>query len=227
MSITTKLIAWARGRVGQKVGAGECWDLVNSALLAAGAKGSEDFGTIGDDVDYIWGDEVALNAAQAGDIVQTRDHVVTTTIKSPVSSTPTARKRAARTGTFRRLKRRAHHSAIITSLLDKNGTLATLEQNVPIRSGKVVQSVAPQRARRTVGHDEEGRAEGRPIRAPSKEVDGDDHHRDDDHGDRHHQASIRPVANARHHAKQGPAVPQRNGGWAERPRRAPFSATPE
>ena len=136
MSITTKLIAWARGRVGQKVGAGECWDLVNSALVAAGAKGSEDFGTIGDDVDYIWGDEVALNAAQAGDIVQTRDHVVTTTVKTRIRFADGTEEDGDEDT---KIEKRPHHSAIVASLLDKHGTLVTLEQNVEPK-GMVVQN---------------------------------------------------------------------------------------
>lgn len=134
MSVASQVIAWARGRVGQKVGAGECWDLANSALLAGGAHGSEYFGTIGEDVDYIWGEEVALNSVQAGDIVQTRDHVVTKTV---VVTTvyPDGEKGSEETSTD---EERPHHTAIVTSLLDKNGTFATLEQNVEPK-GKIVQ----------------------------------------------------------------------------------------
>lgn len=134
MSIATKVIAWARGRNGQKVGAGECWDLVNSALLASGAHGSEYFDTIGDDVDYIWGEEIALNSVQAGDILQTRDHVVTTT--TAVHTVFKDGEEALQEDSP--FEERPHHSLIVTSLLDQNGTLATLEQNVKPK-GKVVQ----------------------------------------------------------------------------------------
>lgn len=135
MTIAQSIVTWARGRVGKKIGRGECWDLVNSAALAAGAQGSEYFGTIGDDVDYIWGDEVELSAVQIGDLIQTRDHLTTwtddVTIKY-LGDQPDDGDIA------HRYLPRPHHSLIVTSLLDRDGALATLEQNIDPK-GKVVQ----------------------------------------------------------------------------------------
>ena len=134
MSVGSQAITWARGKLGKQVGAGECWDLANSAIVAAGGKGSEYYGTIGDDVDYIWGDAVSLNSVQAGDIIQTRDHV--TTITTKVTTTyPDGEEGEDESYTT---ENRPHHTAIVTSLLDKNGTLATLEQNIQPKD-KVVQ----------------------------------------------------------------------------------------
>lgn len=135
MTIAQNMVTWARARIGQTVGAGECWDLANAALVAAGAHGSEHFGTIGPDIDYIWGTVVALNAVEAGDIIQTRDHVVR------VTTVVTTRYPDDSEGFDERFVElgRPHHTAIVTSLLDANGTFATLEQNVD-PGGRVVQT---------------------------------------------------------------------------------------
>ena len=134
MTIGQNIINWARGRVGKKVGRGECWDLVNSAAIAGGAQGSEYFGTIGDDVDYIWGEEIDLSAVQAGDLIQTRDHKTTWTYDVTITyadgSPPGG-------DVDHKYVPRPHHSLIVTALLDRDGALATLEQNVEPK-GKIV-----------------------------------------------------------------------------------------
>ena len=135
MTLATDIIAWARGRLGQTVDAGECWDLSNSALVASGAHGSEHFGTIGEDVDYIWGTAITLNAVRAGDVIQTRNHVTTTTV-SIVTRYADNQEGSSETEST---EERPHHTAIVTALLDRNGTLATLEQNVE-PGGRVVQT---------------------------------------------------------------------------------------
>lgn len=83
-TLNQKVILWASGKVGQRVGAGECWDLANSALKYAGAGTSSDFGPTGDDADYVWGNAVDLKDALPGDILQYRDYVQTTTTKTEV-----------------------------------------------------------------------------------------------------------------------------------------------
>jgi hypothetical protein len=134
MTIAQDMINWARGRLGKQVGAGQCWDLVNSAAIAAGAHGSEHFGTIGPEIDYIWGDEVDLSSVQIGDLIQTRDHKTTWTYDITI----TYADKTTGGDIDHAYLPRPHHSAIVTSLFDRDGALATLEQNIDPK-GEVVQ----------------------------------------------------------------------------------------
>ena len=84
-TLNAKALQWASGQVGKQIGAGECWDLANKALLQAGAGTSSDFGPMGPDDDYIWGDEIALKDVLPGDILQYRDYEMTTTTTTDVT----------------------------------------------------------------------------------------------------------------------------------------------
>jgi hypothetical protein len=142
-----KIVVWARGKLGKKVGAGECWDLAEQSLKQAGAMTSHDLGPVASDTDYVWGDPVAgVKDVQPGDIIQLRDHEAeTVTVKDyvlPDGSTWTETKSS--------VAKRGHHTAIANGMLDRNGALKTLEQHVKPK-GDVVQnktlqtrSLAPQ-----------------------------------------------------------------------------------
>jgi hypothetical protein len=69
-SLTTnqKVVVWARGKLGHKIGRGECWDLGEAALKQAGASTSSDLGPLGADTDYVWGDPIDLSKVEPGDI---------------------------------------------------------------------------------------------------------------------------------------------------------------
>ena len=119
------VLVWASGKAGQSVGAGECWDLANSALLKAGAGTSSDFGPTGDDADYIWGDEVSdLKDALPGDILQYRDYSQTTTTTTTAVFKDASEQWDESTAEIGR----PHHTAII-SKNSGNGALTVLEQN--------------------------------------------------------------------------------------------------
>lgn len=81
-TINQKVLVWARGKLGQKVGRGECWDLADRALHHAGGQSST---TVGKDDDYIWGDRVDLKDVQLGDVLQFSDFIVTTVTKTESS----------------------------------------------------------------------------------------------------------------------------------------------
>ena len=137
MGLTTnqKVLVWAQGKLGKKVGAGECWDLGEAALKQAGAQTSNDLGPVGDDSDYIWGDEIDIKDVQSGDILQFRDHEVTTTTDTeyvfPDGSSETKTESAT--------SERGHHTAIANGKLDAGGVVKTLEQNIEPKD-KVVQN---------------------------------------------------------------------------------------
>jgi hypothetical protein len=117
-SLGAKVLQFARDRVGQRVGDGECFALADQALRAAGAKSAADFGPVTADGDYVWGSAVAAVASvQAGDIVQFRNYVYT-------------RREENDEGWQESSEERPHHTAIVVSN-DGNGMLTVIEQNAP------------------------------------------------------------------------------------------------
>lgn len=88
-----KIMVWAKGRVGKQVGRGECWDLGEEALKQAGAMTSNDLNpgvdqSTFEDLDYVWGDEITnLKDVQRGDILQIRDHLITTITVTEIAFT--------------------------------------------------------------------------------------------------------------------------------------------
>ena len=119
------VLLWATGKSGQKVGAGECWDLANSALKNAGAGSSADFGPMGPNDDYIWGDEVPdLKDVLPGDILQYRDYSQTTTTTTDV----TFKDGTGPVDDPSVSIDHAHHTAIVKTN-PGNGALTVLEQN--------------------------------------------------------------------------------------------------
>ena len=136
LTLAQKELTWAQGQLGKKVGQGECWDFAEQALAQAGAQTSTDLGPVGDDIDYIWGDlRNDAKDIQAGDILQLRDWVVTTTTTTDYTYPDNSTDEDIDTQTLTR----PHHTAIAKGQIDANGVLKTFEQNVD-PSGKVVQN---------------------------------------------------------------------------------------
>ncbi len=123
-TLNQKVVVWASGQVGKQIGAGECWDLANSALLQAGAKTSSDLGPTGDDDDYVWGTVVDPKDALPGDVIQYRDWEMTTTTRTEVTFSDDSGWFDAPTSTVGH----AHHTSIVTTN-PGNGALTVLEQN--------------------------------------------------------------------------------------------------
>ena len=128
-TISQKAIIWARGRLRQQVGAGECWDLADQALRNAGGKSSTS--TDWDD-DYVWGTAIELKDVVPGDVLQFRDYVVTTNTDVTTSFADGSETDESTEETVER----PHHTAIV----DGNpgaGWLSILEQNVAPLGKKV------------------------------------------------------------------------------------------
>jgi hypothetical protein len=112
-----RVVSFARDKIAQKVGRGECFDLVDQALRNAGAKSAADFGNVTPNADYVWGTAVGLSDAQRGDIIQFRNYRYDRTIDTT-------------TGTDTDFQERPHHTAIVERI-DGEGAITVLEQNVP------------------------------------------------------------------------------------------------
>jgi len=123
-TLNQKIIQWASGQVGKQIGAGECWDLANSALLKAGAGTSSNFGPTGPDDDYVWGDEVDLKDTLPGDVLQYRDFEMTTTTSTDVTFADGSGYVDEPSVTVGH----PHHTSIVSQNAG-NGVLTVLEQN--------------------------------------------------------------------------------------------------
>ncbi|WP_128564302.1 hypothetical protein [Methylobacterium crusticola] len=137
LTVNQKVVNWTKGNLGTKIGRGECWDLGEQALKNAGAQTSNDLGPVGEDTDYIWGDSIpSVKDVRPGDILQIRDHVITTiTVTKYVFTDGTSLEE-----TREHTAQRGHHTAIVSSSPDSNGVISTYEQHVKPR-GDVVQSL--------------------------------------------------------------------------------------
>jgi len=135
LTINQKIVVWARGKLGKKIGKGECWDLGEQALKQAGAQTSNDLGLVEKDTDYIWGKLKDIKDVEPGDILQLRDHVVKRTIVTKY----TYPDESWWEDTREEKATRGHHTTIVNSKLDTNGVVRTFEQHVkPL--GNVVQN---------------------------------------------------------------------------------------
>lgn len=124
-----KVLAFAEGKIGRRVGKGTCWDLPNEALSHAGAQSSS---TTGAHDNYTWGVEVPLRQAAPGDILQFRDHVITTKVVTRITF-----KNGSKEEHWKEARQeRGHHSAIVAA--NNGDTFEILEQNVKPK-GRVVQ----------------------------------------------------------------------------------------
>ena len=142
LALGQKVVTYARGKLGQKVGPrGECFDLADAALGAAKSKSAKDFGTVTESANYVWGDEIDAKDAAPGDILQFRDYVITiTTTVLTITKKPgftEGSRRETNTATIER----PHHTAIVESN-NGDGKLTVLEQNF-MHVKKVKRSVIP------------------------------------------------------------------------------------
>jgi hypothetical protein len=124
VSIAERVTAFARQRLTQSVGNGQCFTLADRALAAAGAMSAADFGEISPDADYVWGSPVSLADLRPGDLVQFRDYAFTRTVVTD---------NASGTSTAETGGDRPHHTAIVEQV-GAGGAVTVLEQNAPVGS---------------------------------------------------------------------------------------------
>jgi hypothetical protein len=119
-----EVVGFAEAHLGQKVGSGECTDLVDAAYAAAGAESESQLGPTGPTANYVWGTLVgtvttanhSLAGILPGDVIQFSDVTLVHTTTYPNGSWYTTTKTAE------------HHTAIVESI--SGSTINVLEQNV-------------------------------------------------------------------------------------------------
>ena len=126
-SMADQIVGYARHRIGQHVGDGQCFALADNALRGAGAKSAADFGTVTPTADYVWGTSVNLSDVRIGDVIQFRNYHYLKRVDND-------------DGSFREDGGgRPHHTAIVERV-DGNGAITVLEQNFegsPVRRSQL------------------------------------------------------------------------------------------
>jgi len=120
-NIADQIVGYARRQQGSRVGKGECFDLVDTALRGAKAKSAADYGKISRNADYTWGTPVTLTGLQSGDVIQFRNYSYDSTVVTKTDKATTTEEVG---------QDRPHHSAIVESV-GENGAVTVLEQNAP------------------------------------------------------------------------------------------------
>ncbi|WP_156317692.1 hypothetical protein [Cypionkella psychrotolerans] len=126
-------IAFAQRQSG-RYGDGECWTLIEAALVGAGGKSSiPQTPNFGPSVSYVWGTAINVAALQAGDVVQYQNYAWTQTTRIDVTSPDGT----SFSENFRTEGRGLpHHSGLVISVISP-GMVEVIEQNIPPRSGPV------------------------------------------------------------------------------------------
>lgn len=126
-------VAFAQRQNG-RYGDGECWTLVEAAIVAAGGKSSiPQTPNFGPNVSYVWGTAINVAALQVGDVVQYQGYTWTQTTRIDVTSPDGT----SFSENFRTEGRGLpHHSGLVISVISP-GMVEVIEQNIPPRSGPV------------------------------------------------------------------------------------------
>jgi hypothetical protein len=109
---------WATSKLGTRVPAGECFDLLDKALRETGHKSAADFGTVTPSANYVWGDSITVGNLAAGDLIQFLAYRINVSVTWEDGATWTGD------------ETRPHHSAIVDSV-GAGGEVVILEQNAP------------------------------------------------------------------------------------------------
>jgi len=128
LTLNQKVLEFARAKLGQQVGTGECWDLAEDAVTQSGGESSKTLtgvtGKAFKSADYKWGTEVKLDTAQPGDVLQFKGHSFD-------------EKTTQSNGWTSESQTRGHHTAIVEKNLG-DGRLIILEQHVRPAGSKQV-----------------------------------------------------------------------------------------
>lgn len=103
---SSQIVQFASNNLGQRVGDGQCFALVDQALRSIGARSASDFGDITPTANYVWGREVTIDLVQAGDAIQFQNYSFQETITTRVTNPDGSSSEETET----RSESRPHHS---------------------------------------------------------------------------------------------------------------------
>lgn len=113
---------------------GECWTLVEDAVVGNGGKSSIGLTpNFGKDVSYVWGTTVNVQALQAGDVLQFVRYVWRKTTRVDVNSPDGT---SFSENFWDEGRGMPHHSAMVVRVIS-TGIVEVIEQNIPPKTGPV------------------------------------------------------------------------------------------
>lgn len=114
---------------------GECWTLVEDAIVGAGGRSSRgQTPNFGPNASYVWGTVVQVNALQAGDVLQFNRYDWTRTVTVDVTNPDGSG--SEDTTDAQEFRGMPHHSAIVVRVVSL-GIVEVVEQNIPPVTGGV------------------------------------------------------------------------------------------
>lgn len=120
-----QILSFLQQRINQQIGDGECYTSVHTALGNANLKSAPDYGRITPTADYVWGREIRIEQARAGDVIQFRNFKVTITTRTDIRNADGSSSWNESTETHER--GRPNHSAVIG---ETGSPITLLESNV-------------------------------------------------------------------------------------------------
>ena len=136
MSLSEDVLREAKTYIGKKAGQrGECFDLADVSLQAAGAKTASDYKPVHENDDYIWGTEIQLNEIVGGDILQMRGYLMERTVDKEISiNFPDGDGIDYYDDHVDKVEHKNNHTAV-TSSAATMGKLTVLDQNIDRGTG--------------------------------------------------------------------------------------------
>lgn len=134
MGDKAKELKFATDKLGSTVGSGECFDLADQALTAAGFKSAAAYGKITPTANYKWGTWKNQGSAASGDVIQFLNYRYAKTVKVVTEKDTGKGIQIDEQETYEE-QSRPHHTAIVESVATDEegktfGAAVVLEQNV-------------------------------------------------------------------------------------------------
>lgn len=146
--LNADVVKFARSKMGQKVGDGQCTSLVISSLEAAGARRFPAHGDGDGELDYVWGEYVERpEDVRPGDVLQFHDAVF---------RWKTRERRGLRTVIRTETRIFPHHSAVVDDVQDGGRTIIILHQNAGPSSMSEAERQTVRREALDMDHLQEG-----------------------------------------------------------------------
>lgn len=132
--IAANAVAFAQRQTG-RYRDGECWTLVEDAVVGAGGKSSRGLTpNFSAQSSYVWGTAVLISALQAGDVLQFTRYSWTRSITVDVSNPDGSG--SVNTTTQQEVRGAPNHTAMVVRVVSP-GLVEVVEQNIPTATGPV------------------------------------------------------------------------------------------
>jgi hypothetical protein len=129
LPVNERVVEFARKKMGEQVGNGECWTLANDALLAAGGKSSPSYQDFPAKGDYVWGVLVFGVTAKDGKLTEEKTQVKWKVAPGDIVQFRDAKFAGPKPGGGTYSMTAPHHTAVVDQVSPDGLTLGVLHQN--------------------------------------------------------------------------------------------------